>query len=50
MFALMMMVENEGGGVYTAAQVEGWMAEACLTEVETRRGAGPIAAVRGRRP
>jgi SAM-dependent methyltransferase len=50
MFALMMMVENEGGAAYTAAQVEGWMAEAGLTDVETRRGDGPIAAVRGRRP
>ena len=49
MFALMMMVENDGGSAYTASQVEGWMAEAGLAEVETRRGAGPIAAVRGRR-
>ena len=50
MFALMMMVENEGGDAYPASQIEAWMAEAGLEGVETRRGAGPIAAVRGRRP
>lgn len=50
MFALMMMVENEGGAAYTAAQVEGWLAGAGLTAVETRRDAGPIGVVRGRRP
>jgi len=50
MFALMMMVENEGGAAHTAAQVQGWMADAGLIGIEARRGAGPIAAVRGRRP
>jgi 3-hydroxy-5-methyl-1-naphthoate 3-O-methyltransferase len=50
MFALMMMVENEGGDAYPASEIEAWMAEAGLEGVETRRGAGPIAAVRGRRP
>jgi predicted TPR repeat methyltransferase len=50
MFALMMMVENEGGAAYTASEIESWMAGAGLTAVETRRGGGPIAVVRGRRP
>lgn len=49
MFALMMMVENEGGAAWTADQVEGWLREAGLTSVETRRSGGPIAVVRGRR-
>jgi SAM-dependent methyltransferase len=50
MFALMMMVENEGGAAYRASAVEAWMAEVGLVAIETRRDAGPIGVVRGRRP
>ena len=50
MFAVMMMVENEGGAAYTASEIEGWMGEAGLGAVETRRGPGPIAALTARWP
>jgi SAM-dependent methyltransferase len=50
LFALMMLVENEGGAAYTGPELAGWLAGAGLREVEVRRGAGPIAVVRGTAP
>lgn len=50
LFAVMMMVENEGGAAYTEGEVRGWLADAGLECVETRRGDGPIAVVRGWKP
>lgn len=48
-FAVMMLVENEGGGTYTAAEIGGWMRDAGLQAVEHRRGGGPISVMRGSR-
>lgn len=48
LFAVMMLVENEGGAAYTAGELSGWLEEAGLQGVEVRSGAGPIAVVRGR--
>jgi SAM-dependent methyltransferase len=48
-FALMMMVENEGGASYTRAEIEGWLSDASLREISMRRGSGPIAVLSGRR-
>jgi len=50
LFALMMLVENEGGNAYTESQLRSWLADAGLEAVEVRRGAGPIAVVTGVRP
>ena len=50
MFSLMMMVENEGGGTWTAEEVGEWIAEAGLEDFEVRSGQGPISVVRARRP
>ena len=50
MFALMMMVENEGGAAYTEAELTSWLAEAGFDEIELRRGFGPIAVLRAIRP
>jgi SAM-dependent methyltransferase len=50
LFALMMMVENEGGAAYTETEIRGWMTEAGLSAVETRRGHGPIGVMRGWAP
>jgi SAM-dependent methyltransferase len=47
MFSLMMMIENEGGAAYTETELSGWLAEAGLSDVELRRGSGPIGVVRG---
>jgi len=47
MFALMMMVENEGGAAWTASRIEGWLAGSGLVEVTTVRPGGPIGVVRG---
>jgi SAM-dependent methyltransferase len=49
MFALMMMVENEGGAAYTETELRNWLERAGLDDVELRRGAGPIAVMRGSR-
>lgn len=46
-FALMMLVENEGGRTYTAGEISAWMEAAGLAEVEHRRGGGPISVLRG---
>lgn len=48
LFAVMMLVENEGGAAYTAGELSGWLEEVGLQGVEVRSGAGPIAVVRGR--
>ncbi len=45
MFALMMMVENEGGAAYTEDEVRGWLEGAGLERITTRRDGGPIAVV-----
>lgn len=49
-FALMMLVENEGGRTHTEQAIAGWMRDAGLEAVEHRRGAGPISVLRGTRP
>lgn len=46
-FALMMLVENEGGRTHTAAQIEGWLSQAGLHAIEHRRGGGPISVISG---
>ncbi|MGD9571493.1 MAG: methyltransferase [Thermoleophilia bacterium] len=45
MFALMMMVENEGGAAYTEDEVRAWLEAAGLERITTRRDGGPIAVV-----
>ncbi len=45
LFAVMMMVENDGGDAYSEAEHRGWLEAAGLTEIELRRGYGPIAVV-----
>ena len=50
LFDLMMLVENEGGAAWPAAQLTAWLEEAGLTEVRVRRGAGPIAVLRATAP
>jgi 2-polyprenyl-3-methyl-5-hydroxy-6-metoxy-1,4-benzoquinol methylase len=49
MFAVMMMIENEGGAAYTATEIGGWLADAQLSDVELRRGLGPISVFRATR-
>ncbi len=46
----MMLVENEGGGSYTEAELTGWLREAGLVHIEARRTGGPIAVLRAQRP
>jgi 2-polyprenyl-3-methyl-5-hydroxy-6-metoxy-1,4-benzoquinol methylase len=46
MFALMMMVENEGGAAYTQGELTSWLTEAGFSDIELRRGSGPIAVMR----
>jgi SAM-dependent methyltransferase len=48
-FALMMLVENEGGGTWTEAEIAGWTREAGLEPEPLRRDAGPIAVLRAER-
>jgi SAM-dependent methyltransferase len=50
LFDLMMLVENEGGAAWTAAQLTAWLEAAGLAGVELRRGAGPIAVLRASTP
>jgi hypothetical protein len=45
LFAVMMMVENDGGDAYSEAEHRAWLEAAGLTEIELRRGYGPIAVV-----
>lgn len=50
LFAVMMMVENDGGDAYSEAEHRGWLEAAGLGEIELRRGYGPIAVVAARKP
>jgi SAM-dependent methyltransferase len=50
LFDLMMLVENEGGAAWPAARLSAWLEAAGLTGVRLRRGAGPIAVLRGTAP
>ena len=50
LFDLMMLVENEGGAAWPAARLSAWLEAAGLTGVGLRRGAGPIAVLRGTAP
>lgn len=45
LFAVMMMVENDGGDAYSEAEHRGWLEAAGLSSIELRRGYGPIAVV-----
>lgn len=49
LFAPMMLVENEGGGVYTEEEIGAWLHAAGLTGVTAHRGPGPIAVVKASR-
>jgi hypothetical protein len=50
LFDLMMLVENEGGAAWPAARLSAWLEAAGLTGVRLRRGASPIAVLRGSAP
>ena len=50
LFDLMMLVENEGGAAWTAGQLAAWLGAAGLGGAQLRRGAGPIAVLRGTAP
>ena len=47
-FAVMMLVENDGGGTWTEAELAGWARDAGLEPEPARRGGGPIAVMRAR--
>jgi len=49
-FALMMLVENEGGGTWTEDQIRSWVEAAGLLPEPLRRNPGPIAVLRATRP
>lgn len=49
LFAVMMMVENEGGDAYAESEHRAWLDAAGLGDVEIRRGYGPIAVLSARR-
>ena len=48
-FTPMMLVENEGGWTWTESEIAGWLADAGLAPEPMRRGAGPVAVIRGRK-
>ena len=50
LFAVMMMVENDGGDAYSEAEHRAWLEAAGLDAIELRRGYGPIAVVAARKP
>ena len=50
LFDLMMLVETAGGAAWTASVLTAWLEAAHLAGVELRRGTGPIAVLRGRKP
>lgn len=50
LFAVMMMVENEGGDAYAEGEHRAWLEAAGLEAVEISRGYGPIAVLSARRP
>ena len=45
LFALIMLVESEGGAAYKEAEILDWLYAAGLEHRATRRGVGPIAVV-----
>jgi len=49
-FALMMLVENEGGGTWTEEEIRSWVEAAGLVAEPLRRNPGPIAVMRATRP
>ena len=50
MFSLMMMVENEGGGTWSEAEIEEWVSAAGLQGTNVSRGQGPIVVLRAYKP
>lgn len=50
LFAVMMMVENDGGDAYSEAEHRTWLEGAGLGEIALARGFGPIAVVSARKP
>lgn len=50
LFALMMMVENEGGFAWSGDEIQAWLGAAGVNGIEVRRGRGPIAVIRGHVP
>ena len=46
----MMLVENEGGAAWPAAQLTAWLETAGRARIRLRRGAGPIAVLRATAP
>ena len=50
LFAVMMMVENDGGDAYSEAEHRVWLERAGLGEIALTRGFGPIAVVSARKP
>lgn len=50
LFAVMMMVENDGGDAYAEHEHRAWIDAAGLVGVELRRGYGPIAVLSARKP
>lgn len=49
LFALMMLVENEGGGTWTEQEIASWARDAGLEPEPLRRDAGPIAVLAARK-
>lgn len=50
MFAPMMLIENEGGGTWTEAEIAAWCEGAGLVDPTLRRNPGPIAALTAKKP
>lgn len=50
LFAVMMMVENDGGDAYSEAEHRAWLESAGLGEIALARGFGPIAVLSARKP
>lgn len=50
LFAPMMLIENEGGGTWTEAEIAAWCAQAGLVNLKLRRNPGPIAALTANNP
>jgi SAM-dependent methyltransferase len=50
LFSLMMLVENQGGGTWTEAEIAAWIEAAGLAPEPVRRDPGPISVLRARKP
>lgn len=50
LFAPMMLIENEGGGTWTEAEIAEWCQAAGLEKPTLRRNPGPIAALTAKKP